>query len=95
MWPFKKKEKISFKELVKTYEPAPCGEQERHYRWRDVQGMPCPICAGIQRRKEERKKDEHLADLIASRVVERLQLLQNAATPQVLDSKDNSPLPNP
>jgi hypothetical protein len=68
IWPFKKREKpMPFSEFVKTLEPAPCGEQEKHYEWK-LNGVPCPACVAI---KQHKRKDAEL-DLLANKIVAKL-----------------------
>lgn len=67
MWPFKKKEPT----VKVPPPPSPCGEDEEHAYWRE-QGWACPIC---HRKDERARKDQErtqLAELIASKVVEKL-----------------------
>lgn len=49
--------------------PAPCGNDKEHYFWTEVEGWPCPCCAGIRRREREREDEDRLAAKIAANVV--------------------------
>ena len=69
MWPFKKKKVITYEELVKTYAPAPCGQQYEHYYWTEIEGWNCPHCDKIAKVVEELAKEERIARLTAKHVV--------------------------
>lgn len=74
MWPFKRKPVLDFKDFIKTKEEPPCGNKEVHYYWTTskFEAHACPKCyANIQKRKED-DNTNHLADLIARKVVDLL-----------------------
>jgi len=73
MWPFKKRPVISSHEYTAMQPPAPCGNQNEHYFWIDLNGMPCPICRANETRERKLSEQDTLAELIASKVVEKLQ----------------------
>lgn len=72
IWPFKRKPAIPFSELAAQQPPAPCGNQYEHYRWKMVEGMPCPACAADRARAQKLADDERMADLIAAKVAAKL-----------------------
>lgn len=81
IWPFKKKQPaLPFAEFVKTLDPAPCGEQEKHYEWK-LNGVTCPMCLAITQHK---RKDAEL-DLLADKIVARLR-----QTPDGVDAPDGA-----
>lgn len=51
--------------------PAPCGNDDEHYWWVSDH-WPCPICAGNHDRIARKNAKEDQADLIASKVVDKL-----------------------
>lgn len=72
MWPFKKKDSLSFDEYVGTLPTPECGDSKNHYYWEDVEGMSCPACSRLASDAEEIRDRNILADLIAEKVVEKL-----------------------
>ena len=74
MWPFKKS--IPYSEVVKSYPPAPCGEQYKHYYWKEIEHFPCPHCLAVKHAKREHeaklREEDRLADKIACAIVSKL-----------------------
>ena len=67
---FKRKEVKEPEPVVR--ESAPCGNDETHYHWTEVEGWPCPACSGQAIRKKELKEDERRAKLLAKCIAEEL-----------------------
>lgn len=65
---FKCKDPVPYDEFLKTLPPAPCGDQETHYRWEIVVGSSCELCAEQAR---DRRKAEERAALVAE-IAEKL-----------------------
>lgn len=84
-WPFKRLPRMTFEELIADKPDAPCGSKPDHYRWRLIEGMPCPMCTAAKQAAQERERDERMADLIAEAVVRRLSKPQIHSIPQQED----------
>jgi len=73
MWPFKKKEPVEdYREVVKRYPLASCGQQYDHYYWTKIEGWACPHCQRIEKETVENRKQNQLAELIAEKVIAKL-----------------------
>lgn len=71
-WPFKRKPKISFEEWASTQPAAPCGYQNDHYFWEEIEGWPCPRCAAMEKSKLEVENENRLAEKIAAALYRRM-----------------------
>lgn len=74
MWPFKRKPVQTWDELVATFDPAPCGDQYKHYYWERLEGMPCPLCKRAEDEAAKERELRRLAELTAGRVMELLKI---------------------
>lgn len=45
--------------------PAPCGDDETHYYWTEEEGYPCPKCYHKEEEKEEVRKMQQFARIMA------------------------------
>lgn len=72
MRPFKRKPVKTWDEVAATFPPALCGRQAEHWRWKKLEGLPCPVCKADKARADAVRERELLADAIATRVAEKL-----------------------
>ena len=63
---------MTTEEYAATKPPAPCGNQTEHVFWTEIQGMSCPVCAGIARQKRQEEDEDRMAEKIAAAVVRQL-----------------------
>ena len=59
-------------ELVASIPQPPCDNREVHYEWTVENHTGCPLCALIRRAKIEAEREDHMAELIASKIVQKL-----------------------
>lgn len=74
MWPFKRKPTMTAAEYAATRPPAPCGHQEKHVFWTELQGLVCPVCAAIEARKQKEEDENRMAEKIAAAVVRQMNM---------------------
>lgn len=77
MWPFKRKPVMTQEEYAATRPPPPCGEQTKHVFWTEIQGMRCPVCAGIANRMHKEEAENRMAEKIAAAVVRQMSMRSN------------------
>ncbi len=68
IWPFKKRETISFEDYVQTLPMPECGNPVEHYTY-IYDGAHCMDCQLIEADKLEQAKEDRLAQKIAEQVV--------------------------
>lgn len=66
---FKRTPEQTWEDFLAEQPEPPCGDKETHYRWRIVEGMPCPKCTLNRQIAKERQDREALAEAIASKVL--------------------------
>ena len=69
-WPFPRTPKPTWAERVAHKPDPPCGQKESHYDWEYNLGMPCPMCAGIEERKQKMEDEDRLARKIAKAIMD-------------------------
>ena len=72
MWPFNKTPKRGKGLNNSPTAVAPCGKQKEHDYWTQEQSMACPVCAGIEYRKQKGIAEDRMAEKIAAAVVRQL-----------------------
>lgn len=78
MWPFKRQPTMTTEEYAATRPPAPCGNQKEHVFWTEIEGLGCPVCAGIKKRKKQMEDENRMAEKIAAAVIRQMDERSNA-----------------
>lgn len=89
IWPFRKVEKVPFEDYVNSRPIAPCGKQKEHVYWTEFERLPCPICKGIEKRKEALEAEDRMARKIAAYVAQHCGELMMRKKFKIYYSADN------
>lgn len=71
IWPFKRKEVLTFADYVAAQPVPPCGDAKLHYAWH-LNGVPCTTCAVNAERARKEADENRMAEKIAAAVVKKI-----------------------